>query len=178
VIDNPGNLIGKQAWIDRVIDRAETKNAVPNFQVTPRIPREGRYAVAEFDAVFLQPLRHLERTGANFRIIGRMDRPFDGARDDLTLAMVCGGMVNDAMAQQRPILHQAEHGIPLSIRRTIAPEIFSGARALSNLDRRPSPVWVKVSRRAGPCKGFVERLKGRGYPGSHGIAHKPSNNGQ
>src|SRR5262245_51711033 len=125
--------------------------------MTPRIPSEGRYAVAEFDAVFLQPLRHLERTGANSRIVGRMDRTFDRARHHLTRAMICGGMINDAMAQQRPILHQAEHGFPLSIRCTISPENLSGACALSNQDRHPSPVWVKVSRRAGPCKGFAER---------------------
>jgi hypothetical protein len=30
--------------------------------------------------------------------------------------MVRGGVINDAMAQQRPILHQAEHGVPLSMR--------------------------------------------------------------
>jgi hypothetical protein len=45
-----------------------------------------------------------------------MDRALDRARDDLAIAMVRGGVVNDAMAQQRPILHQAEHGVPLSMR--------------------------------------------------------------
>jgi hypothetical protein len=34
-----------------------------------------------------------------------MDRALDRARDDLAIAMVRGGVVNDAMAQQRPILH-------------------------------------------------------------------------
>jgi len=29
--------------------------------------------------------------------------------------VISGGMVDNAMAQQRPILHQAEHGIPLSM---------------------------------------------------------------
>jgi hypothetical protein len=48
-----------------------------------------------------------------------MDRALDRARDDLAIAMVRGGVVNDAMAQQRPILHQAEHGGSLSMRRSL-----------------------------------------------------------
>ena len=46
-------------------------------------------------------------------VIGLDDRPLDRARDDLALAVIFGGMVDDAMKQQRPVLHQAEHGIPL-----------------------------------------------------------------
>jgi hypothetical protein len=48
--------------------------------------------------------------------------------------VIFGGMVDDAMEQQRPVLHQAEHGIPL-------PGNF--------LDRRPSPVGCKVSEQMG-----------------------------
>jgi hypothetical protein len=33
--------------------------------------------------------------------------------------MVRGGVVDDAMAQQRPILHQAEHGGSLSMRSSL-----------------------------------------------------------
>ena len=79
----------------------------------PGVPGERRHPVAELDAVLLQPLRDLERAGADLGIVGGVDRPFDRARDDLALAMVHGGVVDDAMAQQRPILHQAEHGVPL-----------------------------------------------------------------
>ena len=130
MIDNPCNLIGKQTRVDGVIDRAKTEDAVPGFQMPPRIPRECCDAVAELDAVLLQALRYLERAGANFGIVGCMDRPLDRARDDLALAMVYGGMVNDAMAQQRPTLHQAEHGVPLSVRRTIVPKTFGSMRVI------------------------------------------------
>ncbi len=155
VIDDPGDLIGKQSRIDRVVDRAETEDAVPDFQMPPGIPRERRHAVAELDAVLLQPLRHLERARADFGIVGRVDRTFDRACDDLALAMVDGGMVDDAMAQQRPILHQAEHGIPLSVRRAVEPENFSGLMRVIRLGPAPLASRVKVSHRAGPCNGFV-----------------------
>ena len=36
-------------------------------------------AVAELDAVLLQPLRHFERAGADVGIVGLDDRPFDRA---------------------------------------------------------------------------------------------------
>ena len=85
-----------------------------------------RDAVAELDAVLLQPLRHLQRARADLGIVGCVDRALDRARDDLALAMIRGGMVDDAMAQQWPILHQAEHGIPLSLRRMV----YSGNRFL------------------------------------------------
>src|SRR6185437_2365426 len=78
-----------------------------------------------------------------------MDRALDRARDDLAFAMVRGGVVNDAMAQQRPILHQAEHGIPLCLRRTIHSENgcpLSGiVRGSIFLGPAPSPVSAKVA---------------------------------
>jgi hypothetical protein len=37
-----------------------------------------------------------------------------------------GGMVDDAMAQQWPILHQAEHGIPLPIIELLGPAPLAG----------------------------------------------------
>jgi len=59
--------------------------------------------------------------------------------------MVYGGMVDDAMAQQRPILHQAEHGIPLSKRRRMRPENFSGACALSHLTGVPRQSGLRLA---------------------------------
>jgi hypothetical protein len=39
-------------------------------------------------------------------------RPFDRARDDPSLAGIRGGVIDDAMAQERPVLHQAKHCSP------------------------------------------------------------------
>jgi hypothetical protein len=41
--------------------------------------------------------------------------------------MVESSVVDDAVAEQRPLLHQSEHGIPpVSALRAIAPTLFEG----------------------------------------------------
>ena len=61
VIDDPGDLVGEQPRIDRVIDRADAEDAVPGFQVPPGVPGQRRHPVAELDAVLVEPLRDLQR---------------------------------------------------------------------------------------------------------------------
>ena len=112
VIDDPDDLVGKQPRVDGVIDRADAEDAVPGFHVPPGVPGQRRHPVAELDAVLVQPLRHLERALADLPVVRRVDRAFDRARDDRPAAVLDRGMVDDAMAQQRPILHQTEHGVP------------------------------------------------------------------
>ena len=112
MIDDPGDLLGKQARIDRVVDGADAGDAVPGFQVAPGIPGQRRHAVAELDAVALEPLRHAQGTRADFRVVGVVHRPFDRPGNDRPFAMIEGGMIDDAMQQERPILHEPEHGIP------------------------------------------------------------------
>ena len=82
------------------------------FQVPPGVPGERRHAVAELDAVAVEPLRHAQGAGADFGVVGAVDRPFDRARDHRPLAVIERGVIDDAMAQERPILHKPEHGVP------------------------------------------------------------------
>jgi len=111
VIDDPDDLLGKQPRIDGVIDRADAEDAVPAFQMPPAVPGERRDAVAELDAVAFEPLRHAQGAGADLRIIGAMNRSFDRACDHRPLRMVERGVIDDAMAQERPILHKPEHDV-------------------------------------------------------------------
>ena len=113
MIDDPHDLLGEQPRIDRVVDRADADDAVPGFQMPCGVPGQRRHPVAELDAVFRQPLRHFQRARADRCVVGLDDRAFDRSGDDLALAVKLGGMVDDAMKQQRPILHEPEHGIPL-----------------------------------------------------------------
>ena len=101
-----------------------------------------------------------ERAGADLGVVGLYDRPFDRARDDLALAMKNGGMVDDAMAQQRPILHQAEHGIPLPILESWTAPLASRA---------------KVSRRNGRRNGFVMSYGASALLASRETPHKCGN---
>jgi hypothetical protein len=56
MVDDPGDLLRKQARIDRVADRADSHDAVPGFQMARCIPRNGGDAVADRDAVARQQL--------------------------------------------------------------------------------------------------------------------------
>ena len=57
MVDDPGDLIREQARIDGVADPADPHDPVPGFQVAPGVPGDGGDAVAEVDAVTVQPLR-------------------------------------------------------------------------------------------------------------------------
>ena len=115
VVDDPDDLLGEQARIDGVVDGADTDNAVPAFQVPPGVPGERRHAVAELDAVAFEALRYAQRARADFGVVGVVKRAFDRTRDHRPFAVVDGGMIDDAMAKERPILHEAEHDIPPGI---------------------------------------------------------------
>ncbi len=112
VIDDVDDLVREQARIDGVIDRAGAKDAVPGLQMPPGVPGERADPVAFLDAVLHQALRDLERALANVRIGGLYDRSFDRARDNFPLAVLDRPVIDDPVANQRPVLHQAEHGTP------------------------------------------------------------------
>jgi hypothetical protein len=112
VIDDPDDLLGEQPRINRVVDRADAENSVPAFQVPPGVPAQRGDAIAELDAVPFQPLRDTQCAGADFGVIGAVQRPFDRARDHRAVGVIDRGMVDDPVAKQRPILHETEHENP------------------------------------------------------------------
>ena len=112
VIDDPGDLLGKQARIDGVIDRADARDPVPALEMTVRVPGQGRHAIAELDPVPRQPLRHAQRARPH-RPVGRaVDRTLDQPGDHLLPAMLHAGEIDDLVEQQRPFLHLAQHRDP------------------------------------------------------------------
>ena len=46
MVDDPGDLLGKQPRIDGVVDRADAENAVPRLEVAPGVPGERRHPFA------------------------------------------------------------------------------------------------------------------------------------
>src|SRR6516162_603321 len=112
MIDDPRDLIGEQARIDRMIDRADSENAVPALEMPPSIPSKRCHPVTKPHAVAFEPLRDAERATTNLGIVRCVHRPFDGARDDRPLSRIGRGMIDDAMTQKRPVLHQAQHWFP------------------------------------------------------------------
>ena len=110
MVDDEDDLILEEARIDGMVDGTDTGDAVPAFKMPPSVPGKGCDAVAEADAVTLQPLREFQGSEANRGVIGAVDRAFDGAGDDFALRVLRGGIIDDTMNQQWPILHQSKHG--------------------------------------------------------------------
>ena len=109
MVDDPGDLVGKQPRIDGMADRADAHDAVPGLEMAPGVPGDGGDAVAELDAVAVEPLRDLQCAIANFGVIGAMDRAFDRAGHDLLRSMDGRGVLDNPMTKQRPVLHQSTH---------------------------------------------------------------------
>ena len=111
MIDDPDDLLGKQPRIDGVINGADAHDAVPGLEMPPGVPGQRRHPIAELDAVLVQPLRDPQRPLAQIGVVGGVKRAFDRTGDDLPLGIIGRGVVEDAITQQRPVLHQPEHDV-------------------------------------------------------------------
>jgi hypothetical protein len=109
MIDNPDDLVREQARVDGMANGADAHDAVPGFQMTPRVPRDGGDAIAELDSFLIELLTDFQRARSNFGVIGPMYGTFDGSGDDFLIAMYRCRMVDNPMTQQGPVLHQSEH---------------------------------------------------------------------
>ena len=109
VIDDPDDLLGEQPRVDGVIDAAASHTAVPGFKMPPGVPRQRRDAVAGLDARAFELLGDAQGAVAHLRIIGGVYRPFDRAGNHLPFGVVGGGVVDDPVTEQRPVLHETEH---------------------------------------------------------------------
>ena len=92
-----------------MVERADAIEAVPYLQVAPGVPGECRAAIAKTHAVFVEALGEAQRTAAESAIVGAVDRTFHGAGYDRTIGMRDRGVVENLVAEQRPILHETEH---------------------------------------------------------------------
>jgi hypothetical protein len=110
MVDDPGNLLGKEARIDRMRDRADATDAVPELEMPIGVPGQRRQPVAELHPLLLQPLGDPQRAVADIRIGRAPQRAvLHHPAHHLSRAVLRGGVVDDPMQQQGPVLHQAEH---------------------------------------------------------------------
>ena len=126
MIDDPGDLVGEQPGIDGMADRADAHDAVPGFEMAPGVPGDGGDAVAELDAVAVEPLRDFQRAVADLLVIGTMDGAFDRSGYDLLGAMDFCGVLDNPVTKQRPVLHQSKHTV-------VPPECVVACRSYSEL---------------------------------------------
>jgi hypothetical protein len=109
IVDDPGDLLGEEARVHRVIDASDSHQAIPDLQVPPVVPGKRRGPLAELEPVRIEPLGDAQRAGAQLAIVRAMDRPFHRAGDDFSTAMMLRRVIDQLVAKQRPILHQPAH---------------------------------------------------------------------
>jgi hypothetical protein len=134
IVHDPGDLVGKQARIERMVDRSNPKDPVPGFQMPPGVPGHGGDPVADTATVTFQALCQLQRAGADFGVVRAVKRPFDRTRYDFSLAVINCRMIDDLVAQKRPFLHHSKHMIPFgfSPRPTSNTSAIRGVQTTSN----------------------------------------------
>src|SRR5271169_49890 len=125
-------------------DRADTHDAVPGLKMAPGVPRDGGDAVAELDAVAVQPLRDLQRAFVDFGVIGAVDGTFDRPCNDLLCPVDCRRVFENSVTKQRPVLHQPKHtDVPPKLYDRL-PRFFCGIAVKFSAPNAP---------RKWPCRG-------------------------
>ena len=109
VIDDVDDLLGEQARVDGVADRTHAGDAVIQLEMPVAVPGQGADAVARLDAQRRERLRHLLRPHPGISVGIAVEAAFQGPRYDFSVAVIEGGVLDELLDQQRPILHEAEH---------------------------------------------------------------------
>ncbi|MGY4409885.1 hypothetical protein ACVWW4_001621 [Bradyrhizobium sp. LB7.1] len=109
VVDDVDELFGKQPRVDGVQHVAHARRGIEHLEVTVRIPRQCTDAVAGLHAEPLQRQRHALDARMGVRIGVTMNVALDLARDDLGLAVIIRGILDQAADQKRHVHHQSLH---------------------------------------------------------------------
>ncbi len=109
VVDDPRHLVGVQARVDRVQHAARAADAEVHLHVAVAVPGQRGHAVAGLQAQAVQRVRQLARTPCQVAVRIAMDIALHPARDDLRIAMVAVGEVDQRRDQQWLALHQTQH---------------------------------------------------------------------
>ena len=116
--DDVGDLIGVQARVDGVADRADARDAVVDLQMAVGVPGQRADPLAVAHAQPAQRVRELGRALAGSAIRRAVDRPLDAARDDLHVAVEAGRVLDDRAHQQWGLHHRAAHRLVYSVKGT------------------------------------------------------------
>jgi hypothetical protein len=109
VVDDVDELLGKKPGIDGVEHVAHSWRRVEHLEMTVGIPRQRSDPVAFPHAEPLQGQRHPLDARMRVRICIAMNVTLDLACNDLRLAVIVGGILNQAADQERHVHHQSLH---------------------------------------------------------------------
>ena len=107
VIDDVGELPGKQPRIDGVAHGADAGYGVIELEMAIPVPGQRGDAVARLHAQIAQRIGKAGDTGPGFTVGRAMQAALDSGGDDLGAGVHIGRVIEDAGDQQRPVHHHA-----------------------------------------------------------------------
>ena len=112
MIEDPGDLFGEQPRIDCVIDGTDTQESVPHLHMPPGIPGDRGDAVTDADPGRVEPFGYPQCILPHIAIGRPVYRTLDRPRDNLPAPMIGRRVIDNLVAQKRPVLHSAQHLCP------------------------------------------------------------------
>ena len=110
VIDDVAELVGEEARVERMAHRPDAHDRVPGLHVPAGVPGQGRDPVAGLHAHGQERVGDAPRPLLQLGIGRPHDRTFHRPRHHFAAAMPLGGVGQEPVDRQRPVLHQPEHG--------------------------------------------------------------------
>ncbi len=112
MIGYPRDLLRKKARVDRVVNRANTRDAIPSLHVTLGIPSERADPIAKANATPHKRCRDAPGLIVDCAVIGAPNIAFYASRYNLTPWVSAFCVRNDFIDCQWPFLHKPEHADP------------------------------------------------------------------
>jgi hypothetical protein len=109
VVDDPGDLVRMQARVDGVQHALRAADAVVQLQVAIAVPGQCRDPVAGGERIAVEGAGDLARAPGDLRPGAAVDVALDAPRDDLAIAVVAFGELDQRRDRQRLVLHQTQH---------------------------------------------------------------------
>jgi hypothetical protein len=112
VVDDPGQLLGREAEVQGVQDRAHGRDREVRLDVFRVVPGQGRHALVAGDTeVVPQRVGQLGRAGADLRVGAAVRLVLTGPGGHLRCPVDRRPVGQDPRDQQRYVLHRAQHGV-------------------------------------------------------------------
>ena len=109
VVDDVDELLGEQARVDGVADRAAPRNAVVQLQVAVGVPGQGPDSVAGLDAQLREGIGQLFGPLIRPGVVRAVPAAFGQPRHDFGGAVPAGGVAEQPRDEQRLVHHESLH---------------------------------------------------------------------
>ncbi len=110
MVHDVDQILIEQPGVDSVDDTAKADRTIPGREMTVVIHGQCCHPIPGLQANCSESLRQSARIACNSCPIGPLNRAIGPACQNLAIAALARGMINQVRNPQRPILHSSQHG--------------------------------------------------------------------